>query len=78
MNVAFFRNSRLEMFISCVGENRLYLHAPFDDKTITALPYSNNAMFDYADANTLRFEAFYWQDSDGWTSYERGEAEPSF
>ena len=61
-----------------VGENRLYLHAQFDDITITALPYSNNAMFDYADATTLRFAGFYWQDSDGWTSYERGEAEPSF
>ena len=61
-----------------VGENRLYLHAQFDDITITALPYSNNAMFDYADATTLRFAGFYWQDSVGWTSYERGEAEPSF
>ena len=61
-----------------VGENRLYLHAQFDDKTITALPYSNNAIFDYADANTLRFAGFYWHDSDGWINYERGEAEPSF
>ena len=61
-----------------VGENRLYLHAQFDDKTITALPYSNNAIFDYVDANTLRFAGFYWHDSDGWINYERGEAEPSF
>ena len=61
-----------------VGENRLYLHAQFDDKTITALPYSNNVLFDYADANTLRFAGFYWHDSDGWIIYERGEAEPSF
>ena len=61
-----------------VGENRLYLHAQFDDNTITALPYSNNVLFDYADANTLRFAGFYWHVSDGWIIYERGEAEPSF
>ena len=61
-----------------VGENHLYLHAAFDDKSFTALPYSNIALFDYADANTLRFAGFYWHDSDGWTVYERGEAEPSF
>ena len=60
------------------GENRLYLHAQFDDKTVTALPYSNNVLFDYANANTLRFAGFYWHDSDGWITYERGEAEPSF
>ena len=60
------------------GENRLYLYAQFDDKTVTALPYSNNVLFDYANANTLRFAGFYWHDSDGWITYERGEAEPSF
>lgn len=58
-----------------VGENRLYLRAEFDDNAITVLPYSNILLFDYADANTLRFAGFYWHDSDGWTIYERGEAD---
>lgn len=61
-----------------VGESRLYLYAIFDDKTNTVLPYNHNPLFDYANANTLRFAGFYLQDSDGWTIYQRGEAEPSF
>lgn len=61
-----------------LGENRLFLYGDYDETDIvTYLPYSTRALFDYADANTLRF-AGLWQDSDGWTSYERGEAEPSF
>ena len=61
-----------------VGENRLFLYGDYDETDIvTYLPYSTRALFDYADATTLRF-AGLWQDSDGWTSYERGEAEPSF
>ena len=60
-----------------VGENRLYLYAQFDDDTVSFLPYSIIALFDRADATTLRF-AGYWQDGDGWTTYERGEAEPGF
>ena len=61
-----------------VGENRLYLYGEYDETDIvTNVPYSANALFDYADATTLRF-AGLWQDSDGWTSYERGEAIPSF
>ena len=61
-----------------VGENRLFLYGEYDETDIvTYLPYSTRALFNYADATTLRF-AGYWQDSDGWTIYERGEAEPSF
>lgn len=61
-----------------VGENRLFLYGEYDETDIiTSLPYSTRALFDYADANTLRF-AGLWQDSEGWTIYDRGEAEPSF
>ena len=61
-----------------VGENRLFLYGDYDETDIvTYLPYSTRALFDYADATTLRF-AGCWQDSDGWTIYERGEAKPSF
>ena len=61
-----------------VGENRLYLYGDYDETDIvTYLPYSANVLFDYADATTLRF-AGLWQDSDGWTIYERGETDPSF
>lgn len=61
-----------------MGDNRLFLYAQYaEDDIITYLPYSANVLFDHADATTLSF-AGYWQDSDGWTSYQRGEAEPSF
>ncbi|MBQ2519023.1 MAG: hypothetical protein II538_03325 [Bacteroidaceae bacterium] len=61
-----------------VGENRLFLYGEYDETDIiTYLPYSTRALFGYADSTTLRF-AGLWQDSDGWTSYERGEAIPSF
>ena len=61
-----------------VGESRLFLYAQYDETDIVSyLPYSTNARFYSADATTLRF-AGYWQDSDGQTNYQRGEAEPSF
>ena len=61
-----------------VGENRLFLYGDYDETDIvTYMPYSTRALFDDADATTLRF-AGYWQDNDGWTTYQRGEAEPSF
>lgn len=61
-----------------VGENRLFLYGQYDETDIaTYLPYSARALFNYADATTLSF-AGLWQDSSGWTNYERGEAEPSF
>ena len=61
-----------------VGENRLFLYGDYDEtEIVTSLPYSTRALFDYADATTLSF-AGYWQDSDGWTTYVRGGAEPSF
>ena len=61
-----------------VGENRLFLYAEYDETDIVSyLPYSIIARFYSADSTTLRF-AGYWQDGDGWTNYERGEAEPSF
>lgn len=62
-----------------VGENRLFLHAQYDEEgeIITYLPYSHRALFEGADATTLCF-AGWWPDSEGWTCYQRGEAEPSF
>ena len=60
------------------GENRLFLYGAYDETDIVSyLPYSTRALFDYADATTLRF-AGLWLDGDGWTSYERGEATPGF
>ena len=60
-----------------VGENRFYLYAKYDNESYDVLPYSTVALFGFADANVLRF-AGYWQDSQGWTNYQRGAAEPSF
>ena len=62
---------------SGVGENRITLIADWDDKDNPIVAYSHNSLFSYADATTLQF-AGRWQDSDGWTIYERGEAAPSF
>ena len=62
---------------SGVGENRITLIADWDDKDNPFVAYSHNQLFSYADATTLQF-AGRWQDSDGWTIYERGEAAPSF
>ena len=62
---------------SGVGQNRIILYALWDNEDNPYIAYSHNPLFGYADATTLSF-AGYWQDSDGWTIYERGEAEPSF
>ena len=62
---------------SGAGENRIYLYARWDDRGNHVVAYSHIPLFGYADENTLQF-AGYWQDSNGWTSYERGEAEPFF
>lgn len=62
---------------SGVGENRIILYALWDDEDNPIIAYSHNPLFGYADATTLQFVG-YWQNSDGWTIYERGEAEPSF
>ncbi len=62
---------------SSVGENRITLIADWDDKDNPTIAYCHNPLFGYADATTLQF-AGHWQNSDGWTIYERGEAEPSF
>ena len=70
-NLVWERNS------SGVGENRIILYALWDDEDNPIIAYSHNPLFGYADATTLQF-AGHWQNSDGWTSYERGEAEPSF
>ena len=66
-----------ERNMSGVGENRLTILADWDDETNPVIAYSHNPLFGYADETTLQF-AGHWQDSDGWTIYERGEAEPSF
>ena len=62
---------------SGVGENRIILYALWDDEDNPNIAYSHDPLFGYADATTLQF-AGHWQNSDGWTIYERGEAEPSF
>jgi hypothetical protein len=62
---------------SGLGENRIILSAGWDDKDNAVIAYNHNSLFAFADETVLRF-AGYWQDADGWTNYERGEAEPSF
>ena len=66
-----------ERNMSGVGENHITLIADWDDKNNPIIAYSHNPLFGYADATTLQF-AGHWQNSNGWTIYERGEAEPNF
>ena len=60
-----------------VGENRIMLDARWDDNHNTISAYSHIVLFDFANETNLQF-AGYWPNSDGWTTYARGEAEPSF
>ena len=62
---------------SGVGENRIVLYAQWNDKDNPCIAYSDNQLFGYADATTLQF-AGLWQNIDGRTNYQRGEAEASF
>ena len=66
-----------ERNVKGVGENRIILYAQWGDKNNPITAYSHNPLFGYADTTILQF-AGYWQNSDGWTNYERGEAEPRF
>ena len=66
---------------SGVGENRISLYAKFDDEEKTSLAYSHNVLFvlfEYCGETTFRITGFQDHDDDGWTSYQRGAAEPSF
>ena len=56
---------------SGVGENRIILYALWDDEDNSNIAYSHDPLFGYADATTLQF-AGHWQNSNGWTIYERG------
>jgi len=65
-----------------VGENCINLYARWDenDNSTTVyshIAYSHHILFGDANETTLKF-AGIWQNSDGWISYQRGEAEPSF
>ena len=66
-----------ERNIAGVGENRITLYAKFDDESIEYVAYSCNALIDKPDESTLCFQG-QWQNSEGWTTYERGKIEPSF
>ena len=55
----------------------LLLEARYDDER-AYMAYSHVATFDYASETTLRFQGHYVKDEDGWVSFLRGNAEPSF
>ena len=65
-----------ERNMSGVGENRLFLYAQWDEQS-PVYAYSHICLFGFANATNLQF-AGWWQNSDGWTIYERGKAEPTF
>ena len=57
--------------------NCLLLNATYDENS-QYVAYPSVLNFDYADETTLRIQGCYYHDADGWTNYQRGEAEPSF
>ena len=58
--------------------NCLSLWATFDDENNHVLPHSSTYIFNYVDETTLSFQCNPFHDTDDWTSYHRGEGEPSF
>ena len=59
-----------------VGSNCLLLWANFDSESSAYVAYSNNEYFETVDDTTLRFKSNI--NGGKVTTYERGEAEPSF
>lgn len=79
MDGAFTGKWRLlwERDINGVGHNRLNLYARYDDQDNGSLAYSHSNLFDYCDNVVLRFSGYVVSD-DNWSTYRRGDTEPSF
>ena len=78
MNGTFTGNWRLQWERDEKGEGHdmISLYARYDDPSNDNLAYSHIAPFGYADAATLRLQGYFYGD-DGWTVYQRGDAEPT-
>ena len=59
-----------------IGSNRLLLWANFDSESSAYVAYSDNQYFETVDDTMLRFKSII--NGGKVTTYERGEAEPSF
>ena len=79
MNGTFTGNWRLQWERDEKGEGRdmIDLYARYDDPANEYIAYSHITPFGYADEATLRLQGYFFDD-DGWTLYQRGDAEPSF
>ena len=60
------------------GRNEIILYAKYDNVENDFLAYSHNALFNFADDNTLSFKGFVFNNDDKWSVYHRGEAVPGF
>jgi hypothetical protein len=60
-----------------VGHDRIYLDAKFEDANYEYVAYSCNALFNLVNNNILRISGLY-SNIEGWTEYQKGDAEPSF
>lgn len=60
------------------GHNKIYLYATFEDKDYEFIAYGHNVLFNLAGEDILRFQGLAFTGNDGWTEYQRGDAEPSF
>ena len=63
------------------GQNTMYIYASFDigtDDGNSFLAWSNKLVFGFADDKTLSLSGINNWNTDGWTQFQRGEAEPGF
>ena len=60
------------------GHDEIILYAKYDNLENDFLAYSHNALFNFADNNTLSFKGFVFNNDDKWSVYHRGEAVPGF
>ncbi len=79
-NGSFFGSWKLEWGrdINGEGRNEIILYAKYDNLENNFLAYSHNALFNFADNNTLSFKGFVFNNDDKWSVYHRGEAVPGF
>lgn len=61
-----------------VGHDRIILYAGYEDNDSQYTAYSHNVLFNFVNENQLRFFGFMLSNNDGWTEYQKGDAEPRF
>ena len=61
-----------------VGQEVIHLYAAFDNPESEFYAFSHNVQFGLVGDDILRFRGSIGSNNDGWTEYQKGDAEPSF